>query len=122
MTKIEFTEMLDRMASGWTKRNYEKVAENFLDDLFYSDALNYSFFSKKDLLAFFRDDGGDPQFCKFYQTVYDEERQIGAAEYTYEGSFRYHGTVWVEIENDKIASWREYQHISELDRENFWKG
>lgn len=114
--------MLDAMAAAWTNREYEKVAEFFTEPLFYSDPLNYSFTSKSDLLAFFQDDDGEAQFCEFHQAVFDEERQTGAAEYTYKGSFLYYGTVWIEISNNKISSWREYQHKSEHDRENFWKG
>lgn len=110
------------MAKAWTGRDYEKVVECFAARFFYSDALNYRFSNQAELLAFFRDDDGKPQYCEFHLAVFDEQRQTGAAEYTYEGSSRYHGTVWIEIENDRIESWREYQHISELDRENYWKG
>lgn len=121
MTKDDFRVMLDAMAVGWTNREYDAVASYFNDELFYSDPLHYAFSNKRDLLAFFRDDNGMPQGCEFHDAVFDEERQIGAAEYTYEGTHRYHGTVWIEMLGGKISSWREYQHVSELDQAEFWK-
>lgn len=121
MTRDKFEELLASLAENWTNRNYEAVAVNFAEDVFYSDSLNYTFFNRASLLKFFCDDGGCDQFCEFHNAVFDEARQIGTAEYTYEGTHRYHGTVWVEIANGKIATWREYQHKSELDWEAFWK-
>jgi len=112
--------MLDAMASGWINREYQAVADRFADDVFYSDSLHYAFFNKGDLLRFFEDEDL-PENCVFHQAVFDEEVQLGAAEYTYEGTYRYHGTGWIKLENDKIASWREYQHISDLGRKEFWK-
>ena len=113
--------MLDRMAADWTRKDYRAVADRFGDRLFYSDSLNYSFSTRADLFGFFEDDGGRPQSCRFHGIVYDERRGLGAAEYTYEGTFRYHGTVWVRIEEGKIVEWREYQHKSDLDWKEFWK-
>lgn len=120
MTKDEFKNMLDSMAGFWTNRNYEKVAAHFAEELFYSDSVNYRFFNKSNLLQFFKDDGGFPQSCIFHNAVFDDNIQKGAAEYTYKGTFCYHGTVWITIVNEKIVEWREYQQISEKNWDNFW--
>ena len=121
MKTNQFAAMLAAMAENWTRRAYEKVAENFGDDVFYSDSLHYRLTNRRDLLAFFRDDGGHSQSCVFHRAVFDEAEQTGAAEYTYEGTHRYHGTVWIKIENDLIVEWREYQQTSPLDWEDYWK-
>lgn len=113
--------MLNRLASGWTDRRYEEVADHFAPDVFYSDPMNYKFADQVSLLSFFRDDGGLPQSCIFHRSLFDEEQQTGAAEYTYVGHHRYHGTVWIGMSEDKIVSWREYQHTSDKDWETFWK-
>lgn len=120
MIKIEFQKMLKLMAESWTSRNYKTVAEQFAETLFYSDSINYTFTKRIDLLAFFEDDGGHSQSCEFHNAVFDEESQKGAAEYTYKGTFCYHGTVWITIKNEKIIEWREYQQISEKTWEEFW--
>src|SRR5688572_23477441 len=106
MTSEDFDQLLSELENGWTNRDYTSVAGRFAEDVFYSDAQNYTIRDRGPLLAFFADDGGKPQFCVFHAHLFDETRQVGVAEYTYEGSFRYHGTVWIELRNDKIASWR----------------
>lgn len=121
MRNDDFAKLLRSLADGWTKLDYEAVVEHFADELYYSDSLNYTFRDGKSLLEFFRDDEGKPQHCTFHDFVFDEQRQTGAAEYTYEGTFRHHGTVWVELKDNKIISWREYQHRSENSWEEFWK-
>ncbi|MGQ0540970.1 MAG: nuclear transport factor 2 family protein [Blastocatellia bacterium] len=121
MTGDEFHAMLAQMAEGWTRRDYETVANRFSERIKYVDPLNYSFDNRESLLEFFRDDDGKPQLCELHNAVFDDITQIGTAEYTYEGTFRYHGTVWIELADDKIVSWREYQHKSEKDWNAFWK-
>lgn len=120
MDGIAFNLMLERLAEGWSERQYENVAAEFAETLFYSDSLNYTFEDNGLLLEFFQNDDGQPQFCEFHNSVFDEERQIGVAEYTYKGTYQYHGTVWIEVEGGKIATWREYQHKSEKSWEEFW--
>lgn len=120
MKTVEFFEMIQLMANAWTIGNYVKVADCFNENIYYSDSLSYSFFDKKSLLQFFENDDGQPQKCVFHNIIFDENKQIGAAEYSYEGTHLYHGTVWISIENNKILSWREYQHISEKDWKSFW--
>ena len=121
MTSSDFDQMLKALAKGWTNREYAFVAEHFAEDVFYSDPQNYTIHDRESLLAFFEDDDGKPQSCAFHDQVFHEARQIGVAEYTYEGTFRFNGTVWIELRDDKIASWREYQHRSEKDWNEYWK-
>jgi hypothetical protein len=121
MTSSDFDDLLTELAEGWTNREYTSVAACFADDVYYSDPQNYTIRDRSSLLTFFKDDDGEPQSCKFHNHVFDETHQLGVAEYTYEGTFRYHGTVWIELRNDKIASWREYQHKSNKDWKEFWK-
>lgn len=121
MRSVDFHQMLNSMAEAWTTRNYEKVVGFFNDDLLYSDGLNYEFKTKADLFSFFENDGGQAQFCVFYDSIFDDRKQIGVGEYTYVGTNSYHGTVWIKIEKDKIASWREYQYITGLSWKEFWK-
>jgi hypothetical protein len=120
MNKAEFRSMLDALVDGWTKGEYERVASHFADNAFYSDAFTYKFRDRASLLAFFQDDGGEPQSCVFHESIFDEDRQLGVAEFTYQGTYLYHGTVWISIDDEKIVSWREYQHTSEKTREELW--
>lgn len=121
MNKGEFTSMLKLLADGWTDREYGLVANQFTEDVFYSDPRNYTFRDRDSLLAFFEDDDGLPQSCVFHDSIFDEARQLGVAEFTYVGTYRYHGTAWIKLRGDKIASWREYQHISDKEWDEFWQ-
>ena len=116
-----FAELLSQLADNWTAKRYEEVAGLFTNRLFYSDAINYAYYDRTALLAFFRDDGEHPQLCVFHNSIFDFEKQLGVAEYSYKGHFLYHGTVWIKLDGDKISVWREYQHRSDQPHSAFWK-
>jgi hypothetical protein len=51
-------------------------------------------------------------FMHFHHLWFDEERQIGAGEYSFgneERDYTLHGVVVVELKDGKIGFWREYQ-------------
>lgn len=120
MNAEEFRVLLDGMAVEWSRGNYESVAACFADDVYYADPVHYKIRGREELLKFFRDDDGEPQFCVFHDAVFDAARGVGVAEYTYRGTRLYHGTVWINIEDGLIKRWREYQHIAGADFEEFW--
>lgn len=122
MNKLEFREMLCSLADAWTRRDYEKAASFFADDVRYADPLNYSFANREDLKKFFINDEGFEQKTTWHTIIFDEEEQTGAAEYTYEGTHRYHGTALIKIKDDKVTHWREYQHIDKREWEEFASG
>src|SRR5687768_2676805 len=98
MDRESFAGMLDRMARAWTSRDYDRVIDEFANELFYCDPVNYTFRDRSSLLAFFEDDDDMPQSCFFHNSVFDEAEQTGCAEYTYKGTYVYHGTVWITLE------------------------
>lgn len=65
MDNKEFTELLDRLARAWTLRYYEEVASYFNERLFYSDAINYSFFDRYSLFIFFAMTAGTNKTVNF---------------------------------------------------------
>jgi hypothetical protein len=74
------------------------------------------------LRAFFENDEGYPQRTVWHTIVFDEEQQVGAAEYTYDGTHRYHGTALVRVKDGKVTNWREYQHIDPREWKEFASG
>ena len=119
MTKHEVTVLLNSLADAWRRRDYAEAAEYFAENVQYADPLRYSFSGRTHLMAFFEADEGYPQNTVWHMILFDEDRQICAAEYTYEGTHRYHGVVLIRFQNDKILSWREYQHIDNRDWNQF---
>lgn len=122
MTRAEFAATLEALAQAWADRDYGKAAGFFAEDVRYADPLHYRFASRADLLRFFQDDEGYPQRTVWHNLVFDEEQQVGAAEYTYEGTHRYHGLVLIKVSGGRFSHWREYQHISPLPWEDFCSG
>src|SRR5262245_65223814 len=117
MTRQEFESLLQALARGWAEKDYDRVASFYTEDVRYRDPTRYSFTSRTELLeTFFRGEVAE-ESTVWHNVVFDEGRQLGAAEYTYQGTHRYHGTVWIQLRGDRIARWREYQHTSDLEWE-----
>jgi hypothetical protein len=112
MTLQEFQQLLDRLATSWAKRDYAAVVQEFSEKVRYGDPTRYSFDNRRDLQKFFENDEDYEQRTTWHTVIFDEAQQLGAAEYTYQGTHRYHGTVWIRVDDGCITHWREYQHIS----------
>ncbi len=122
MTRAEFKETLGLLADAWTQRNYAAATDAFAEDIRYADPLRYSFHGRAQLRAFFEADEGCSQRCVWHTIIFDEDQQIGAAEYTYDGTHRYHGIALIRIEDGRITHWREHQHVDARDWEEFASG
>jgi len=112
MTKQRFKKVLDTLAVDWAQKDYDHAAGFFSTDIEYGDPTRYRFTSRAELLTFFQNDEGHDQRTIWHTILFDPELQIGAAEYTYEGSHRYHGVVLIKVSESGITHWRECQHIS----------
>jgi hypothetical protein len=55
----------------------------------------------------------------WHTVVFDEDEQVGVAEYTFVGTNTYHGVAVIRLRDDLVANWREYQQRSDLDWEAF---
>jgi ketosteroid isomerase-like protein len=119
VTAAEFERMLDALADAWARRDYPAAAAWFAADVRYADPLRYAFDSQAALLAFFETDDGLPQRTVWHMRLFDEPTQRGAAEYTYEGTHRYHGVALIRVADGRITHWREYQHVDSRTREEF---
>jgi hypothetical protein len=122
MTKTEFRDLLETLADLWSRRDYATAARAFAEDVRYADPVRYSFSSRAELQAFFEADQGYSQRTLWHTVLFDEDQQVGAAEYTYDGTHRYHGTVLVRVGEGKITHWREYQHIDSREWKVFASG
>ncbi len=122
MTRSEFRNLLHSLAEAWTRRDYATAADFFAEDVRYGDPTRYSFNGRAELRAFFENDEGYDQRTVWHTIIFDEDQQLGAAEYTYEGTHRYHGNVLVKVADGRILRWREYQHVDPREREEFVSG
>ena len=91
-------------------------------DIRYADPMRYSFRGRAQLRAFFEADEGCSQRCVWHTIIFDEDQQVGAAEYTYDGTHRYHGIALIRVEDGRITHWREHQHVDARAWEEFASG
>jgi hypothetical protein len=122
MNKVEFKNLLKALSDAWQRKDYAAAAEVFADEIQYADPLRYAHSGKAQLRAFFEADEGFEQHTVWRVIVFDEEQQAGFAEYSFEGTHRYHGAVIIKVQGDKITHWREYQHIDRRDWQEFAGG
>jgi hypothetical protein len=122
MTRAEFVALLATMEEGWNTSNAALVAGCFTEEVIYTDPLRYRFTHRADLLPFFAVPEGESQTVVWHAMVFDEAEQSGAAEYSYTGSFTYHGLALVRVRDGLISEWREYQHTSGTPWEAFIAG
>jgi len=113
LTENEFRALLDDLADAWRKRDYRRAADAFAEDVHYGDPTRYALQGRDALRGFFEDDDDRDQHIDWHHVVFDPARQVGAVEYSYVGTHRYHGTVMVKVELGRVARWREYQHIAD---------
>lgn len=107
----EFRALLFRLADAWRRRDYAAAAACFAPDVRYADPLRYGFTGRADLQRFFENDDGLPQRTEWHLVLFDPARQVGVAEYSYDGTHRYHGAALVRLSGGLITHWREYQHV-----------
>ncbi|MBM3286123.1 MAG: hypothetical protein FJY88_02060 [Candidatus Eisenbacteria bacterium] len=122
MRSDEFRDLLSELAEAWRDKRYVDAVKLFTPDVRYIDPIRYSLSGSEALLAFFQSDEGYPQVTTWHHILFDEAAQIGAAEYSFRGTHLYHGVVLVTLERDRIACWREYQHVSDRDWGLFFRG
>ena len=111
MTNHEFKSLLLALADCWQRHDYTSAVARFAPNVRYGDPVRYAVTGRDKLQAFFENDDGLPQLTTWHTILFDEEKQSGAAEYSYTGTHTYHGVVLIKLKKDQISGWREYQYI-----------
>ncbi len=122
LTKADFIRLLQGLSAAWSRRDYPSAIAFFSEQVRYADPLRYRLEGHSQLLSFFEADEGYAQFVEWHTILFDEQEQKGMAEYTYQGTYRYHGVAIIRVQAGKITHWREYQHIDPRDWQEFVSG
>ncbi|OGG12735.1 hypothetical protein A2875_01915 [Candidatus Gottesmanbacteria bacterium RIFCSPHIGHO2_01_FULL_46_14] len=119
----EFQRLLQTIADGWNTKDAKKAVECFIDDAVYIEPPDKQFFQgKNQLYQYFGGDDGFDMKLTWHHVFFDEEKQQGAGEYTFEmNDIIHHGVAILELENGKIKLWREYDVTGNLSYEDFLK-
>ncbi len=118
----EFNALMKRLEKAWNSNDAKQAADCFTEDALYSSPPNPRI--RRGRTALFEFFGGPkgrphPMRMEWHHLLFDEEKQIGAGEYTFSYDVRTHGMVIVKILNGRIANWREYEQESSMSWEDF---
>jgi ketosteroid isomerase-like protein len=120
LNEAGFRRLLATVADGWHAGDARRAADCFTEDAVYAEPPDRQLYrGREELFRFFGGAQPPPMTMRWHHVVFDDDRQVGVGEYTFQGRRRYHGLVIVKVENGKIARWREYQYESDLDWEAF---
>lgn len=115
-----FRRLLATIADAWNEGDTATALACFTDDARYTEPPDTQHYEGRDeLFAFFGGDDPPAMSMTWHTIVFDEELQMGAAEYSYSGTNTYHGVVVIRLRGGLVANWREYQQRSDLDWESF---
>ncbi len=114
---------MQTIAQGWNTKNAKMATDCFTDNAAYIEPPDKQFFKgKKELYEYFGGDNGFDMTLQWQNLFFDEEKQTGIGEYTFEfNNLIHHGVAIVELENGKIKHWREYDTTGDLSYEDFIK-
>lgn len=122
MNTQEFKILMQTVAEGWNEGNAQKAVDCFTENATYIEPPDKQLFQGKEQLFIYFGGGSERKKQMkmiWHNLFFDEEKQIGAGEYTFEMSDKNHGVVVVELHKGKIKLWREYQWSGNLDRNDF---
>jgi len=120
LSTTSFRALMERLATAWNSGDAAAGAACFTEDAVYGSPPSPRVRKgRRALFEFFGGERGRPRPMKmqWHHLLFDEERQIGAGEYTFQYDIRTHGVVMVQLVNSRIARWREYEVESPLDWE-----
>jgi hypothetical protein len=122
LSAAEFEKLMQTVSEGWKEGNAKKAAECFTEDAIYTEPPDKQLYKGRDqLFKFFGGNEGRKSQMKmtWHHLMFNDQKQIGAGEFTFEYGGKVHGMVIVKISNGKISNWREYWYESNLDWEKF---
>jgi hypothetical protein len=122
ITAAKFQTRMQTVADGWSEGNARKAANCFTADAIYTEPPDKQLYKGREaLFKFFGGNEGRKSQMKmtWHHLIFDEQKQIGSGEFTFEYGGKVHGMVIIKITNGKISNWREYWYESNLDWEKF---
>jgi hypothetical protein len=123
LDRAAFVALMDDLADAWIQGDTPRALARFTNDARYVEPPGVQRYAGHgELRAYFGGDDPPPMSLTWHHLVFDEDEQLGAAEYTYVGGSTFHGVALLRLEGDRIADWREYQVRSDLPWERFAAG
>ena len=103
---------MQQLANAWSSQDTEAGVACFSEDALYIEPPDIQYYRGHDQLRPYFAALKPGTFMRFHHLWFDEDSQTGAGEYSFgmEGRRQAdHGIVVVEVQDGRIAFWREYQ-------------
>jgi ketosteroid isomerase-like protein len=113
---------MEEVAQAWSRLDTERALACFAPDAVYMEPPDVQLYIGHAQLRPYFAALPPGTFMIFHCMWFDEERQVGAGEYSFgrEGAASAdHGVAVVELRDGRIAFWREYQRKGSPHFENF---
>jgi hypothetical protein len=123
MITTEFEKLMMTIAEGWNSGNAKIAVACFSEDAIYIEPPDKQLIQGRDkLYDYFGGDAGADMKLTWHNLFFNEAKQSGAGEYTFEmNGTVHHGVAVVDIKNDLINFWREYDVAGSLSYGDFLK-
>lgn len=122
MKKETFEQLLQQVANGWSEGDAAQAADCFTDEAVYMEPPDKQLFiGREQLFNYFGGDTGrsKPMQMYWHNIMFNEDTQTGAGEFTFVMDNQTHGVAVISVQDNKIASWREYLWTGDLSFEEF---
>ncbi|HET6822292.1 MAG TPA: nuclear transport factor 2 family protein [Anaerolineales bacterium] len=124
LTQTEFAQLLHRLSDSWNNGNARQASMCFTEDALYTEPPDKQCYSGRDaLFQFFGGESGraGEMNMTWHHIIFDEEKQIGAGEFTFTYGNTVHGVTMIKVMGGLISNWREYWYASPLSWDEFTK-
>jgi hypothetical protein len=108
----EFQTLMEKLARAWSQQDTESALDCFREDAIYIEPPDLQLYQGHQQLRPYFAALQPGTWMRFHHLWFDEARQVGAGEYSFgsEGQpTADHGVAVVELQDGRIAFWREYQ-------------
>ncbi|MEW6405295.1 MAG: nuclear transport factor 2 family protein [Chloroflexota bacterium] len=122
LTHSGFARLLQCLADGWNQGDARQAADCFTEDALYTEPPDKQYYSGREALYHFfggeHGRAGDMDMV-WHHILFDEEKQLGAGEFTFTYGSTVHGVAMIKVRDGLISNWREYWYASHLSWEAF---
>jgi ketosteroid isomerase-like protein len=122
LTTQEFKALMEQLAHAWSEQDSDAGLSCFTEDALYMEPPDIQLFLGHGHLRPYFAALTPGTHMRFHNLWFDEATQVGAGEYTFGHEGRptaIHGVTIVEIQDGRIAFWREYQREGPSPFEEF---
>lgn len=108
MNAVGFRELLTAVSQAWNEADTNRALTYFTEDAIYMEPPDRHYFRGHAELKMLFDTLCPGDNMKWHGSWFDAETQSGAGEFTF-GTNQTHGVAIIELDEDQIKLWREYQ-------------